>query len=336
MTLSRAGVSCVIAAAALLAAGCGGPVVTAAGESDDLVIVRDDAARTAGHALVAVMESPVEWLLGEQAYRVTDIPPDKFKLYANRRHLLLAGVWGQGGVADLVRRRVRGLDRESPPSLVLVQDIWAKGQVVGVIMGRDDADLAQYIERAGPEILDRFEGAAVRRAARILRERGAETGMKAALEERFGWSLAPPQGYELFATDSEEGFAFLRRTDPDRTVAVYWQDGEPDFASAEFAIAKREELGQRYFDGDEIEWQRELAIETVEFAGRPAIRLAGWWANRALVGGGPFITYCFFEPSQGRLYLVDASLFAPAMDKVPLMRNLDAIARTFTRDGPGD
>jgi hypothetical protein len=334
MTLSRAGISFVIAATALFAAGCGGPVVTAAGESDDLVIVRDDAARTAGNALKAVMESPVEWLLDEQAFRAAEISPSKLKLYVNRRHLLLAGVWGQGGVEDLVRRRVLGLDRESRPSLVLVEDIWARGQVVGVIMGRDDADLAQYIERAGTEILERFQNAAVLRAARTLKERGAESGMEAALEARFGWSLAPPQGYELFSTDSDEGFAFLRRTDPDRTVSVYWQDGEPGFASAEFAIAKRGELGERYFEGDEIEWQRELVIEAVEFAGRPAVRLSGWWANRTLVGGGPFITYCFFEPSQGRVYLVDGSLFAPGMDKVPLMRNLDAIARTFTSGGP--
>jgi hypothetical protein len=335
MTGSRGAVCFAIAALGLLAAGCGGPVVTAAGESDDLVIVRDRAAGTAATALRAAMESPVEWLLEEPAFRAAEIEPDKFKLYTNRRHLILAGIWGQGGVEDLVRRRVEGLERGSPPRFVLVRDIWARGQVVGVVMGRDDADLAAYVEEAGPEILNRFEEAVVERFAESLRERAGSSGIRAALDARFGWSIAPPQGYELFSTSSEQGFAFFRRTGPDRTVSVYWQDGEPGFASAEFAIAKRGELGQRYFDGDEIEWQRELVIETVEFAGRRAVRLSGWWANRKLVGGGPFITYCFFEPSQERIYLVDAGLFAPGMDKVPLMRNLDAVARTFTPGGAG-
>ena len=76
-------------------------------------------------------------------------------------------------------------------------------------------------------------------------------------------------------------------------------------------------------------WRRELAVEAVEFAGRPAVRLSGWWGNRALVGGGPFRSYCFFEPSQRRVYIIDVSLFAPGVGKVPLMRNLDAVAHTF-------
>jgi hypothetical protein len=319
--------------AALFLAGCGGPVVTAAGESDDLVIIRDDGATRAAQALREVMESPVEWLLGEGAFRAAQSSPAKFTHYTNRRHLLLAGVWGEGGVEDLVRRRVEGLERGAPPRLEIVRDIWAKGQVVGVLMGSDDAELVEYVERAGPEILDRFEEAVVERFAENLRHRASATGIQEALVERFGWALAPPKGYDLFSTDPGERFAFFRRTGPDRTISVYWQEGEPGFASEEFAIAKRSELGERYFDGDEIEWRRELAIETVEFAGSSAVRLSGWWANTELVGGGPFRTYCFFEPSQQRVYLIDVSLFAPGQDKVPLMRNLDAVAHTFAPAG---
>lgn len=318
---------------AVLLMGCGGPVVTAAGESDDLVIIRDAAASGAADALREAMESPVEWLLGERAFRAAEGAPEKFKLYTNRRHLLLVGVWGDGGVEDLLHRRVGGLKRGEPPRLLLVRDIWAKGQVVGVIMGGDDEELVRYIERTRDQILVRFETAVVERSADNLRHRASATGIEEALLERFGWAIAPPEGYELYTTGEGEGFAFFRRTGPDRTVAIYWQDGEAGFASGEFAIAKRQELGERYFDGDEIEWRRELEIESVEFAGRPAVRLSGWWANRELVGGGPFRTYCFFEPSQGRVYIVDVGLFAPAEDKVPLMRNLDAVAHTFVAAG---
>jgi hypothetical protein len=318
---------------ALLAAGCGGPVVTAAGESDDLVIVRDAAAPAAARVLREVMESPVDWLLEEGAFRAAETEPERFKLYTNRRHLLLVGVWGEGGVEDLVGRRVEGLSRGGAPSLHVVRDIWAKGQVVGVIMGRSDEEIRRYVESAGEEILARFEGAVVERFAENLRHRASATGIEEALLARFGWALAPPKGYELFTTDDEERFAFFRRTGPDRTISIYWQDGEVGFASGEFAIAKRGELGERYFDGDEIEWRRELSIDSVQFAGRPAVRLSGWWANTELVGGGPFRTYCFFEPSQGRVYVIDVSLFAPGQDKVALMRNLDAVAHTFAPAG---
>ena len=86
----------------------------------------------------------------------------------------------------------------------------------------------------------------------------------------------------------------------------------------------------RYFDGDVIEWKRPVEVEQVDFLGRPAVRVSGWWGNRTLVGGGPFRTYCFYEPSSERVYLLDISLFAPGVDKTALMRNLDAIAHTFS------
>lgn len=314
-------------------AGCSGPVVTAAGESDDLVIIHDEGAARAGEALRAVMESPVAWLAEERAFRTTMGAPGRFRSFTNRRHLLLLGIWGEGGVERLIRRRIEGLERDELPQLVLVEDIWAKGQVVGVLVGRNEKELLTHIEERGPEILQRFESASVERFAVNLRYRASESGIGEALADRYGWSLSPPKGYDLFGTDTEEGFAFFRRTGPDRTISVFWQEGEAAHASEEFAIAKRAELGRRYFEGDEIEWRRGLAVDAVEFAGRPAVRLSGWWANRTLVGGGPFRTYCFYEPRDGRVYLVDVSLFAPGLDKVPLMRNLDAVARTF---GPAD
>ncbi len=324
-----------IAVLVVALAGCGGPVVSAAGESDDLVIIRDAGAARAARALRDALESPVAWLLDERAFQAAESSPDQFKRFTNRRHVVLVGIWGEGGVERLVRRRVEGLEPGVSPRLEIVRDIWAKGQVVGVLMGRDETELIEHIEAAGDEILARFEGTAVERSAENLCERASRTGIEAALADRFGWSLCPPKGYDLFSMNVDEGFAFFRRTRPDRTVSIYWQDGEAGFASAEFAIAKRGELGRRYFDGDEIEWRRELAVEAVEFAGRPAVRLSGWWGNRQLVGGGPFRTYCFFEPSQGRVYVIDVSLFAPGLDKVPLMRNLDAVAHTFAPAGTG-
>jgi hypothetical protein len=314
--------------------GCGGPVVTAAGESDDLVIIRDEAAARAALALRSALESPVGWLLEEHAFRGAEVSPDRFEHFTNRRHIVLVGIWGARGVERLVRGRVAGLDEDAPPRFEIVEDIWARGQVVGVVMGRDENDIIEYVMANGEAVLERFEEAAVARAAKNLCRRAGRTGIEEALAERFGWSICPPKGYDLFSADVEKGFAFFRRTRPDRTISIYWQDGEASFASEEFAIAKRTELGQRFFDGDEIEWRRELAVDAVEFGGRPAVRLSGWWANRELVGGGPFRSYCFFEPSQGRVYLVDLSLFAPALDKVPMMRNLDAVAHTFRTAWP--
>jgi hypothetical protein len=45
--------------------------------------------------------------------------------------------------------------------------------------------------------------------------------------------------------------------------------------------------------------------------------------------GGPFITYCFYDSSQGRRYLLDTHLFAPGEKQYFLMKQLELVANTF-------
>jgi hypothetical protein len=64
-----------------------------------------------------------------------------------------------------------------------------------------------------------------------------------------------------------------------------------------------------------------------------ALRVTGLWQNQTaqagFAAGGPFRTYCFFDPGTKRLYMVDIAVFAPGMSKEPYLRQLDIIAHTF-------
>lgn len=319
---------CVLALAALVS--CTGPVVTAVGNSDDLVVIYDEGSPELLAVVVAALESPNSWLLGEPAFKPTLTTLEASGDLKNIRHVLLVGTWDSGSVGEMVHEVFPGLSEDDPAGLHFAEDVWAKRQMVGALMGSDAEAVAAFIRERGDELHERLEQAALRRLSASLRETAVDAGMAAALAERFGWSISPPTGYDFYTTDAGEGFIFFRRTRPDRTFFVYWTDGSPDFVSEQFVLSRREELAGRYLDGDIIEWNRPVEAERVDFLGRSAVRVSGWWGNRALVGGGPFRSYCFFEPSQGRVYLVDGSLFAPGFDKMALMRNLDAIAHTFT------
>jgi hypothetical protein len=309
---------------------CSGPTATAVGESNDLVVVRDPegVGRAAGF-LVNIMESEVPWLLDEKSFQTTVTEPSAFQTVSGRRHLILIGTWGGRGVEGLVRDRVSGVTSSQPPRLRIARDVWAKGQVVGIIMGADEESILSYLAANKNAILEEFEEAAMDALVKNQRLRAETAGTSSTLEGRYGWSICPPTDYDFLSGNAKDGFVFFRRVRPDRSIFVSWQPGDASLVSESFAVARRQELTRRYYDGDEIETRRGIDAKAVEFAGRPAVRISGWWANRRLVGGGPFRTYCFYEPPQGRIYLVDVSLFAPAQDKVPLMRNLDAIARSF-------
>ena len=202
--------------------------------------------------------------------------------------------------------------------------------------GEPGEEVVAFLNERGERVAEDFARAAVRRLAKKLKSDGEDAGMTSALEDRFGWAIAPPSGYDFFTTDAEDGFVLFRRTRPDRSIFVYWEDGTAEAVTEGFALEKRAEQALRYYDGDVIEERRPLVVESADFLGRPAVRVSGWWGNRELVGGGPFLTYCFHEPEQGRIYMVDTSLFAPGFDKMSFMRNLDAIAHTFSTTGkPG-
>lgn len=319
---------CLLAIAALCS--CSGPVVTAVGDSDDLVVIYDESSSELVELVVSSLESANSWLLDEPAFKTTLTTFEQSGDLKNIRHVLLVGTWESGPVGDMAHELFPGLAESDPAGLHVTEDVWAKRQMVGALVGADAEAVAAFVRERGDELRDRLEAAALRRLSTSLRETAVDAGMAAAMSERFGWSVGPPTGYDFYTTDEGEGFVFFRRTRPDRTFFVYWTDGTPEFVSEQFALSRRDELAGRYLDGDVVEWNRPVEAERVDFLGRSAVRVSGWWGNRALVGGGPFLTYCFYEPSQERVYMLDGSLFAPGFDKTALMRNLDAIAHTFT------
>ncbi|MBN2564223.1 MAG: DUF4837 family protein, partial [Candidatus Eisenbacteria bacterium] len=286
--------------------------------------------------VVSAMESPEGWLLDEPLFEPTLAIPKSARDSRNIRHIMLVGTWNEPDLVGLVRQAFPSLGPDDPVTLRMTEDVWAKGQLVGAIVGRTEADVLAFVSERGDQAARDFARAAVLRLARRLRNDGDASGMTAALEERFGWSIAPPTGYDFFTTNEAERFVFFRRVRPDRSVFVYWEEGQPDAITEELAIAWREELARRYYDGDTVERRRPLDVQRVDFLGRDAIRISGWWGNRELVGGGTFRSYCFYEPTQDRTYMIDTSLFAPGFDKISLMRNLDAIAHTFSSAAEGE
>lgn len=310
---------------------CSGPTMSAVGESDDLVIVVDSELHaSAGPLAKQVFGARRAWMLGEPAYEVLVTTPRDFGSLRSRRHILLLGVWGEGRVADLVRKNVGGVPVSGPIELHVATDVWANRQVVATLMGDSPEELVSYVESHGDELVRALIAAARERLAAGLCEDAEEAGISAMLEERYGWSLCLPSGYEFDSGADKEGFVIFGRPRPDRFVFVRWTDSAHEQEiTRDSLIAARDAVCRAYHNGDTVELRRPVLVDTVSFSGRTAICISGWWGNMDLVGGGPFRTYAFHDSDDQRTYIVDVSLFAPGLDKTPVMRNLDAIANTF-------
>ncbi|MBD3348355.1 MAG: DUF4837 family protein [Candidatus Eisenbacteria bacterium] len=325
--LRTAALLCLLAA---IPVSCSGPTVAAFGEVNDVVVLAgDEAAGRAAEILSGALTAKSSWLVGESRFETRVARIGELDDFTYRRNIVLLGTWDDPEIAGIVDSRVGGLGAGDPPGSKAVEDIWGEGQVVMAVMAGTREELVEYLSSHGEDVVEKLVDSIRDRLARRLREELEATGFDRDMEARFGWSLGPPSGYDLHPRNESDGLVFFRKTKPDRTVFVHWLPGTAEEVTEELMAERRDEIGSLYFDGDAIEWRRQLVVEKVRLAGRPALCMSGWWGNRELVGGGPFRSYCFHVPSQQRIYLIDAALFAPGLDKTELMRNLDAALHTF-------
>lgn len=169
--------------------------------------------------------------------------------------------------------------------------------------------------------------------------------MEDQLMERHGFALNVQHDY-LTAVDTT-GLVWLRRfVDQQnwRSVFVYYLDGaDPTSLSPDWVLEARDRLTETWLTGSlgdfvRIDRRRPITTEEINFLGRYGLETRGLWhmvgydqdgVLRSAGGGGPFLTYTFFDEEQGRLYLIDGMVFAPKYDKRELVRQLEVIAHTF-------
>jgi hypothetical protein len=110
-------------------------------------------------------------------------------------------------------------------------------------------------------------------------------------------------------------------------ITVYWEGGQWE-DRAVTCLERRKMLAWEFWDQDEVV-EETLQINEGKFVGHDAAIMTGMWENKKYTIGGIFATYCFRCEECEHNYAVDAAVFAPGLDKLPLLRELRAILVTF-------
>ena len=257
------------------------------------------------------------------------------------RNLVIAAPLGVPGAAgdlarslltesDLARRHRTGV------SSFVKRDVWAQGQVVVVVVGRDRHELRDRVAMEGDRILRAVESHQQEYAARLLYYEGEHKALTEDLARRFGWRVRVPRRFRLMEEHTDSNLAVLARQIAGPGVSmwlsVYWERAvPPGQLTGDWCIEKRDEIARRFFGGDEIV-QREVTVQQREFAGRLAVYLEGPWRNNRLWKGGAFRSYVLVDAEHDRLYFVDMSVFAPNRNKAVYLQQLEHLAGTFETD----
>lgn len=210
---------------------------------------------------------------------------------------------------------------------------WARDQIIMFLVGNDLPSLVTKVTELHDEIFFQFDDHWNKIHHEILYQNREQFNVETHLLKTYGWMLRVPVDYRLEVQSARDRFVMFHRQVPLRWLSVFWiEASDPSLISKEWCIAKRNEIGKKFYEDETVEEQFESVIaEEVIFQNRPALKLKGLWKNDEKVAGGPFRMYCFFDEGTERIYFIDMHVFSPALKKGKLhyLRQLDIIANSF-------
>jgi hypothetical protein len=314
---------------ALAGLACSQPAAT--GSFSDVVVVAEREGPGLD-TLAAALAAPVSYLGREEPrFLPARASAAWLREALSRKNVLLVATLGASGPLG---RRVRSLlapaDRrrveDSGAGWFLYADVYAGGQVVGVLTARREQGLDSLLARSGPELVEALEESAVVRTERELRRRSRPVQ---AFRARYGFSIALPPAYARVESPGGWSRAVeLVAEDPVRVLGVFWAAGvdSQQAASPEFLTAElRRVLGRLH--GDTLVELEALGPSRV--GPLPSLSFRGVWQNAREAAGGPFLAHFVYDARRERLYGIHALLFAPGRAKHAYVRELRALIQSF-------
>lgn len=315
----------------ILTLSCQEQMIAAFGSNSGITIVTTPRCEEIARDLAASLGRETVTVQYERAYDVTLITTGDVKNHDSRKNIVVIDFLEPenrlsrnildlaGGAREDVRAGKTGIFHR--------EDRWAMGQVVVGITAPTEAALGELITSRSEEIFRYIERVVQARLNRAIFNAGEQELVTERLAETYGWSLRLPPRYDVDEKYATERVIKILQDKPARMITVYWEDG--DWGEREATCLERKRmLAWKYWDEDEIV-EDALEITEATFGGVSAVHLTGTWENKKYVIGGSFTSYCFTCPDCGRNYFIDAAVFAPGFDKLPLMRELEAILVTF-------
>ncbi len=230
--------------------------------------------------------------------------------------------------------------------IFIKNDLWSKGQIVLILIAKDKETLLKHLRKDRNEIYIYFRDEFFKREINaIISEGHNKKDIERYLLEKYNWKIFVQHDYYIAKDSAQEKFVWLRRRTPEdmeRFIFVHWIDSVYDpykFFNQVWIANKRNEITKKFYRttrddawvviADDPESIKYLYFFPVNFNGRYAIRVQGLWRFNDFTGGGPFISYVFYDSTQKRIYFLDGSIFAPRYEKKKLIIQIDAILHTF-------
>lgn len=305
------------------------------GDEKEIIVFADSSNYAAlqtelGQAFEREISTPAPEKLFELQWR----PLAHISSFAYKPRLILLGTAeGKDPASQRIRELLDERQREKVARgesyLFKTDEPWRRQQRLLILTALTLDTLRQHIAAHREELFELFDAPLTERLRAQLYSRMEQTELSKRILRDYGWSFRIPHDYFIFKEIPQENFLMLRRTNPERWLFVTWK-GAVHFQgiNVDSLIVWRNVIGRKFYENDRVA-AAEHDVLQADFAGHSALQLSGLWENEEKIGGGPFRAWAFYEEDSKRIFLIDIAVFAPGKEKVPLMRQLELIAKSF-------
>lgn len=325
-----AGLALVLFVLLAVLAGCGDrKPVPAVGAASEVNVLAPRERRQLADSVASVLREEITYIRAEPRFDVTVDALENFKFYRGRKNVLVVAPEDHPDIRKLLQRVLTPRTPTGWPDLWRTADPFAEGQVLFLLVG-DPRRILTNLEEDPGGLVRQVETATVDILVANLFRNDERRKPRAEMEARYGWSVRVPAEWVVQDRSTEESrFVRIWHDGPVMQMFVSWEDGAVARTPREW-LERRHALGFVHYDQDEVVWDHSRA-DSVEHtpSGPPGVMMGGLWENDRWVIGGPFEAWAFHCPADDRTYFLDLSVYAPDREKLPLLRTLRAIARTF-------
>ena len=222
------------------------------------------------------------------------------------------------------------------------RDVYARQQLYIVISVQSLEDLPSVLKTRIMDIMMLFHQAEIDRLIDRNKDFGSEAMNKTILEktdinlimqDKFQIAVDEPEFIWLRLDQSKplgghqhtisQGFMIYKR--PYRDTA--------DFSDSSL-LAWKNEMNKRYVEGPQNSFmnvsERFILPQSklITFHNQTAKEIRGLWRMEGYFMGGPFYALAFYNPNNGMQYMLEGYAYAPQFDKAPLIREIEAVAKS--------
>lgn len=337
-TLWGAGLLCVVSM------GCGRPLEVAVGSNQEATIFtewsrEDDRVQWVKELLeteviTAIPSRP------EKSFKVTISTPEGLDSRENWRvHVLLADLTEFDGTVQIIRdilddQTIQAM-ASKPADRRVLKDVFARGQTVLVLHCADPRAFRSYIQVDREKILDLMEETLLEGLVKTLFIAEEQKELQDQIHSDFGFSIRIPGGFNAEQDSANQVQRIYGKKDQGQSqyVIVHSRPREEGSLDPKWALHFRDQLVVRYNRGDHVDFENSRG-ELGTFQGQEALLLKGLWQNEEYTGGGAFESFLFFR--EDRFFIIDIAVFYPEGGKLPYLRELRAVAKTFRFGGNGE